>query len=114
MEDQDAYRYAAARALERAGFNVLQAEDYRGALAAVEGDGAIDLVLADIIMPKGQPHGIAVANMARRRRPSLKVLFMTAHYDQLPAEALAHVPGTVLRKPESVEDLVPAVQAVLA
>jgi DNA-binding response OmpR family regulator len=114
IEDQDAYRYAVARVLERAGFAVLQAEDFRDALAAIEGNGPIDLVLADIIMPTGRPHGISVVNMARQRRPGLKVLFMTAHYDQLPAEVLARAPGTVMRKPASVDDLVPAVRAVLA
>jgi CheY-like chemotaxis protein len=114
MEDQDAYRYAAARVLQRAGYAVVQAEDYRDALKVIEGDDPVDLLLIDIVMPAGRPHGIAVANMARRRRPGVKVLFMTAHYDELPADALARAPGKVLRKPERIDELVSAVQAALA
>jgi DNA-binding response OmpR family regulator len=46
-------------------------------------------------MPAGQPHGLALARLARMKRPNLAVIFMTGH-----PELREHVEGEkLLMKP---------------
>jgi CheY-like chemotaxis protein len=108
VDDDEAYRTAAARALQNAGFNVVAVADYRDALSHLEGSDPIDLLIADIVMPN-RVHGFALARMARMRRRNLKVLYMTA-YDVPTVEAV----GKVLRKPILDDDLIREAQSVLA
>ena len=107
VEDDTAYRRSLEQILPYAGYAVSGYEDYRGALAEIEGDGEIDLLLTDTFLPMGTPHGIALAHMARMRRPRLPVLFITAY-----PEHLIQIPdrlGEALLKPISHEDLLDAI-----
>lgn len=108
VEDEEGFRYAAARALEGAGFAVAAAPDFRAALELLDGDRPIDLLVTDIVMPE-RVHGFALARMARMRRTGLKVLYLTA-YDVPTVEAV----GKVLRKPITDQQLVDEVRAALA
>ena len=108
VDDDEGFCYSAERSLEQAGFAVLPAHDYQHALAALESDRRIDLLLTDIMMPKGI-HGFALARMARMRRLDMKVLYMTA-FDVPTVEAV----GKVLRKPISDVELVAEVRNALA
>jgi CheY-like chemotaxis protein len=114
MEDDAAYRYAAARVLEAAGYQVIAAEDYREVLRVIEDGAALDLLLLDIFMPPGRPHGFAVAKMALTRRPRLKILFFTAFYGDLPGDEIAAAPGPVLRKSGDTAPLLAAIGDALA
>jgi len=67
VDDDDGFRYAAAEALEEAGFAVSAAPDYRQALEILEGDLPVDLLVTDVYMPE-RIHGFALARMARMRR----------------------------------------------
>jgi CheY-like chemotaxis protein len=78
VEDDATYRYALTRSLEAAGYEVLEAADFRDALAIIESDRAIGLLISDIRLPKDTPHGFSIAHMARQRRPRLPILFLTA------------------------------------
>ena len=108
VDDEESFRYVAAKALQDAGFNVSTAEDYRGALARLESGAPIDLLVSDIVMP-GRVHGFALARMARMRRGNLKVLYVTGH-DLPTSEAL----GKVLRKPVGDGELVDEVRRALS
>lgn len=108
VDDEEAFRYAATKALEGAGFAVTAVADYRGALDALDAHASVDVMVTDVVMPK-HIHGFALARMARMRRPGLKVIYLTA-YDVPTNEAA----GKVLRKPISDEQLVDEVRAVLA
>lgn len=107
VDDEESFRYAAAKALEAAGFVVHVAPDYREALALLEGGAPIDLLVTDVIMPE-RVHGFALARMARMRKMDLKVLYITA-YDVPDLESF----GRVLRKPISDEQLVDEVRRAL-
>lgn len=108
VEDDAAFRYAAEKALVHAGFEVVTANDYSHALKMMESDELIDLLLTDIVMPKGI-NGFALARMGRMRRKNLQVLYMTA-YD-MPNE---QADGKILRKPLSENDLVQEVKQAMA
>jgi CheY-like chemotaxis protein len=107
VEDEDTCRYSTARTLRHAGYEVHEASDYIGALKALD-EHPIDLLLADVVMPKGM-NGFALARMARLRKLDLKVLFMTG-FDVSTEEAFSKV----LRKPISEDDLVSEISLAVA
>lgn len=109
VEDDEAARVSVGELLRRAGYAVLLAADYRLALPLLESGERIDLLLTDIVMPD-RVNGLALARMARLRRPQLKLVYMTG-YDipGLDSEAL----GPVVRKPFTDEQLLQAVAAQL-
>jgi len=108
VDDEEGFRYSAARALEGAGFAVSTAGGYQDAPALLQSNRKIDLLVTDILMPKGV-HGFALARMARMRRLGVKVLYLTA-YDVPTVEAV----GKVLRKPITEDQLVEEVRLALA
>jgi CheY-like chemotaxis protein len=108
VDDEEGFRYAAEKALERAGFTVSPAKDYIDALEILQSEKPVDLLVTDIVMPAGI-HGFALARMARMRRLGMKVLYLSA-YDVPTTEAI----GKVLRKPITDEELVNEVRFALA
>jgi CheY-like chemotaxis protein len=110
VDDDEAWAAAAGRMLERGGFTVRIAADYRRALEILESPDPIDVMLTDIVMPR-QVNGVALGRMARMRRPSLRLLYITAY--EIPGLE-AEVDGMVLQKSISEQDLVGAVAQALA
>ncbi len=108
VEDDSAFQYTASKVLKGAGFDVVEAPDFLSALTAIDGRQGIDLLLTDVVMPNGV-NGFALARMARLRRRSMRVLFITA-YD-VPAH---DADGKVLRKPIAPEALIAEVQSALS
>ena len=79
VEDDNVLREVVAGALERAGYQVLQAATGQQALDAWVKQGAVvDLLLTDLIMPEGLT-GIELSQRLRRERPGLKVVIMSGH-----------------------------------
>jgi CheY-like chemotaxis protein len=109
VEDDDASRYAVARALEAAGDEVVQARSYQEALPILEdGSGQLDLLLIDLVLPG--VNGFALARMGRMRRHDLKVIYMTG-YDDVPVHEAS---GPILRKPVTPDALITAVHGALS
>lgn len=108
VDDDDGFRYAADKALREAGYEVKVAGDYQKALDILAGPDHLDLMLTDIVMPKGI-NGFALGRMARMRRLDLKLLYVTS-YDVPMSEASAKI----LRKPIAESELVKEVKQVLA
>jgi CheY-like chemotaxis protein len=106
VDDEEAFSYAAAKALRKAGFEVSLAPDHRLALQILESPQPLDLMITDVVMPD-RVNGFALARMARMRRLDLKILYVSAY--ELPTDEAI---GKILRKPISPEDLV--VEAGLA
>ncbi|MFO7894871.1 MAG: PAS domain S-box protein [Longimicrobiales bacterium] len=85
VEDEDAVRKLAVRALEKEGCTVLAAENGVRALEVVDRHhGPLDLVVTDLIMP--DMGGRELADELRRRRPDLPVLFMSGYDDAMVSE----------------------------
>jgi DNA-binding NtrC family response regulator len=95
VEDDLALCYAYTKLLESQGYVVHQFSDYRGVMELFDG-GTGDLLITDIVLPTGTPHGIATAAMVQVHRPDIPVVFITGYPDYL-----EHVPAvsTVLIKP---------------
>jgi two-component system cell cycle sensor histidine kinase/response regulator CckA len=71
---------------------------------------AVDLLLADVVMPGLD--GFALASKAKRLRPSLRVLHISGHVD--PRRLHGERPhGRLLRKPFRTRELLAAVKEAL-
>jgi PAS domain S-box-containing protein len=77
VEDAPAVRELAVRALEEAGYRVLQARNGREALAAAGAAGPVHLVLTDVVMP--DMSGPQLAQALGRNRPGTRVLYMSGY-----------------------------------
>jgi DNA-binding response OmpR family regulator len=83
VEDDDAVRELALRALSDAGYAVLEAGDGGDALALCDAhDGPIDLLLTDVVMP--EMSGRELAERRAPLRPETRVLYMSGY----PADAI--------------------------
>jgi CheY-like chemotaxis protein len=108
IEDDEAFGYAVSRLLTGAGHRVIRAAGFETALAALEGEEPIDLLLTDVRMPSGEPHGFALARMARQRRRDLRIVYLTGLLD-IPEGERETALGTILHKPITPEALIEAV-----
>ncbi len=110
VEDEEAIRTFAARALSAKGYRVLSAESGVEAaeIFAEEGDN-IDLLVTDVIMP--ELDGPGLVKKVRAERPDLKVLFMSGYADGASLDELPH--AQFLPKPFTLKALAEAVKREL-
>jgi PAS domain S-box-containing protein len=112
VEDERAVRTFVRLALERQGYNVLEAEDGADALDVSEHAGRIDILISDIMMPSMTGPDLASRMLAKR--PDMKVLLISAY----PKETLddrGQLPAgfAYLQKPFSPDDLARKVREAL-
>jgi CheY-like chemotaxis protein len=112
MEDHEDLRRLVAVALGEKGYRVLQAAKGQEALQVLrEHDGAIRLILADIVLP--DMTGKEVVDRSRQDRPDLKVVYMSGYGGAASTQA-ALAPNVVfLEKPFSPAALLRAVRETL-
>ena len=110
VEDEEAVRDLAARALKDFGYNVLCAGSGPEALELLSGhSGRLDLLITDLIMPRMD--GRQLAQKVRMVRPRAKLLFMSGYGG---SNLEIEVPGfTVLQKPFTAFRLAKRVRQVL-
>jgi len=110
-EDDDSLRGFLARALERAGYEVLACPDGEAAAAAL--DETWDLLLTDIVMPGID--GIEVARQAAAKHPGLRIMFITGFAAVALAAGESAPPGAkVLSKPIHLREIVSEVERMMA
>ena len=113
-EDEDELRAMVAEALAVRGFRVLEASHGEQALElSREFDGAIDLLLTDVVMPGID--GVELYELLVQERPDVGVLYMSgyAESDYAQLHALA-AQGRYLQKPFSIHYLASKVEQALA
>ncbi len=96
VEDDEMVRNLQVQSLHKLGYQTLEAEDGPACLDILKSPVRVDLLLTDIVLPKGMS-GPAIAEAARKIRPGLKVVYMsgyapgdvTKHYDLSGARSLA-------------------------
>ena len=113
VEDESAVREFSRRNLERDGYRVFVADNGNEAdrVFAARTD-EIDLVLTDVVMPGcGGPE---LLTRLRRRRPEMRVLYMSGYTEQSAANDLAfRAAPPLLQKPFTAADLRRRVREVL-
>jgi signal transduction histidine kinase/ActR/RegA family two-component response regulator len=113
VEDEEGVRDLMEAWLSSHGFRVLTAANGVEALRIGETfDGAIDLVIADMVMPlMGGP---AMVRRLRPVRPGLKVMFMSGYADATPGDRdVLDEPSIFLQKPFALSALVDRVREAL-
>jgi len=79
VEDEDAVRIAARKALSRGGFKVVEARNGEEALQRWRERSGVDLVVSDLVMP--EMGGRELATRLRAEAPHLKILFTSGYTD---------------------------------
>jgi two-component system cell cycle sensor histidine kinase/response regulator CckA len=114
VEDEDAVRAFAARALVSRGFTVLEANSGVDALRVLDEQGAdVQLVVSDVVMP--EMDGPSLLKELRRRKPDAKVIFVSGYAEEAFRKNLGEEEKFVfLPKPFTLKQLVEAVKETLA
>lgn len=113
VEDEEAVRSFAARALASRGYRVYEASSGVEALEVMEeAGGQIDLVVSDVVMP--ELDGPSLLRELRKTRPELKIIFISGYAEEafkknLPEGEDFHF----LPKPFSLKQLAIAVKETL-
>jgi two-component system, cell cycle sensor histidine kinase and response regulator CckA len=113
VEDEDAVRSFAARALGQRGYNVLEATTGAEALEVFANHkGEVDLVVSDVIMP--EMDGPTLMQKLRRERPDIKMIFISGYAEDAFRKHLAENEDFMfLQKPFDLKELAAAVKAAL-
>jgi two-component system cell cycle sensor histidine kinase/response regulator CckA len=115
VEDEDAVRAFASRALSSRGYEVHEAINGAEALEVMEElDGEVDLVVSDVVMP--EMDGPTLLTEIRKTRPDLKFVFMSGYAEEafsknLPKEEQGNF--GFLPKPYSLKQLATTVKEML-
>jgi two-component system cell cycle sensor histidine kinase/response regulator CckA len=112
VEDKEAVRVLTERILRDAGYRVRTASDGGDALARLEADGDLDVLVTDVVMPGLS--GQELADAVRERRPGLPVVFMSGYTeDHVVEDARRDGATAFVEKPFNAGELLRAVRGVL-
>ena len=113
VEDEEAVRAFASRALASRGYTVLEAESGLDALRVVENAGGkIDLIVSDVIMP--EMDGPTMLTEMRKRGLTAKIIFVSGYADDAFAKNLpAGQDFQFLPKPFSLKQLIETVKGAM-
>ncbi len=113
VEDEEAVRSFAARALAARGYEVLQASTGAEALEVLGGhEGDIDLVISDVVMP--EMDGPTLLNKLRETLPDIKFIFISGYAEDAFKNNLEEEDSfAFLPKPFSLKQLAVAVKEAL-
>ncbi len=105
VEDEDAVRAFATRALRNKGYTVIEANSGEQALSLpAEQLDRVEVLVTDVVMPNMD--GPALAEHMRQRRPDLKILFISGYAEDALRRSLANADNvSFLPKPFSLSQL---------
>jgi len=112
VEDDDGVRQYASEILRDLNYQIIEAKDSATALRLLEADKKFDLLLTDVVLPG--KNGRELASEIERRRPGIKIIFMTGYS----RNAIVHHgrldPGTeLIQKPLTERVLARKIRQVL-
>ncbi|BDB96504.1 PAS domain-containing sensor histidine kinase [Candidatus Hydrogenosomobacter endosymbioticus] len=110
VEDEDAVRLFASRALKEKGYDVVEARDGQHAVSIVKQHPDVSIVVTDVMMPGVD--GPSLAEIVRKNNSEIKILFVSGYPED---EVRAHLSNTTsdvyfLQKPFALTELVNEVQ----
>ncbi|TWB12244.1 signal transduction histidine kinase [Nitrospirillum amazonense] len=112
VEDDDSVRLLVLDVLQELGYTALHAADGRGALSVIESSSQIDLLITDVGLPG--LNGRQLAEIARRRRPNLPVLFVTGYAANAAVRGDFLEPGMdMVMKPFAMDELAAKIRGIL-
>jgi DNA-binding response OmpR family regulator len=101
VDDDAGFAAMGALYLESQGMRSIVVSGSMAALDVFETQ-AIDVVVTDIKLGAGEPHGLALARMIRHKNPRMPIILMTVDPQLIEGENL---PGPLLKKPFDFAEL---------
>ena len=113
VEDEDGLRSLNARGLRSRGYSVIEAANGLEAMEALEEqNGAVDLVVSDVVMP--EMDGPTLLKNMRGRNPDLKIIFVSGYAEDAFEKSLPeNQQFAFLPKPFTLSQLVAAVKETM-
>src|SRR5438477_1388913 len=113
VEDEEGLRSLNARGLRSRGYSVIEASNGLEALEALdEENGAVDLVVSDVVMP--EMDGPSLLKAMRGRNPELKIIFVSGYAEDAFEKSLPeNQQFAFLPKPFTLSQLVAAVKETI-
>ncbi len=113
VEDEDGLRSLNARGLRSRGYTVIEAANGLEAMEAIDSEqGAIDLVVSDVVMP--EMDGPTLLVEMRKRNPDLKIIFVSGYAEDAFEKSLPeNQQFNFLPKPFTLSQLVAAVKETM-
>jgi two-component system cell cycle sensor histidine kinase/response regulator CckA len=113
VEDEDGLRSLNARGLRSRGYSVIEASNGVEAMEALEEkNGAVDLVVSDVVMP--EMDGPTLLKTMRGRNPDLKIIFVSGYAEDAFEKSLPeNQQFAFLPKPFTLSQLVAAVKETM-
>jgi len=113
VDDEPTIRMLVADTLGELGYQAIEVGDAASGLRVLESDAQIDLLITDVGLPGGM-NGKQMADLARQKRPKLKILFITG-YAENAAVANGHLePGMhVMSKPFPMDKLATRIRTII-
>ncbi len=113
VDSEEDLRNAATEYLEGCGYRVLTAGDGKQAVEVADGyDGAISLLISDIVMPKLSGRGLV--EHVRSTRPNTNVLLISGYTDDaVPRHGISLDPSCFLQKPFTFQTLGAKIRGIL-
>ncbi|MEH6951061.1 ATP-binding protein [Nitrobacter sp. NHB1] len=114
VEDEEGLRSLNARGLRSRGYSVIEASNGIEALEALdEKDGAVDLVVSDVVMP--EMDGPTLLREMRVRNPDLKIIFVSGYAEEAFDKSLPeNEQFAFLAKPFALSALIAKVKETMA
>ncbi|WP_251134109.1 ATP-binding protein [Rhodomicrobium sp. Az07] len=114
VEDEDAVRSFASRALATRGYTVLEAASGVEALEIMDRhEGQVDLVVSDVVMP--EMDGPTLLRHLRQRNPDIRIVFMSGYAEEAFRKNLGADENFIfLPKPFTLKKLAETVKAAAA
>ena len=112
IDDEENVRMLLNEVLVEQHYRVLEAKDGASALAILESDKRIDLMITDVGLPGGL-NGRQIADRARVLRDGLKVLFITGYAENAALSNHLETGMSVLAKPFAMSTLVNKVRDMI-
>jgi DNA-binding response OmpR family regulator len=106
VDDDAAFAAMGALYLESQGMRPIVVSGSMAALQVFETQ-AIDVVVTDVKLGAGEPHGLSLARMIRHKNPKMPVILMTVDPQLVEGEAM---PGPLLKKPFDFAELCRAIE----
>lgn len=113
VEDDPLVRELTVGYLSELGYKTLNAENAVAALTVLDTEGAVDLVVSDVVMPGGMS-GLDLSCAIRERFEDIRILHMSGYsHDEFDKEGHSIDDYTVLQKPFNKEQLASKVRETL-
>jgi PAS domain S-box-containing protein len=112
VEDDPSIRLLITEVLDELGYTSFEAADGKAALALLDSNTKLDLMVTDVGLPG--MNGRQLADVAREHRPNLKILFLTGYAEHATARGEFLAPGMeMITKPFAIADLARKIRQII-